>query len=312
MTGARVGVAEEDKVGGTCVVRGCIPKKFMVYASDFAHQFKTAKAYGWSFGKPAFSWRDFLTAKDIEIARLSGVYTANLAKAGAELIRDRARLVGPHEDRAGEGGAHRHRRPDPDRHGRPALGSGETARDRTRHHVGRGLPPARAAQAHPDRRRRLYRGGVRRHLRRHGLGSDPGLSRVQHPARLRRRRARPRHRRVGKARRARDPGRDPRGGRKDPHGPAQPPRRRHRVRDRPGNVRGGAAALREGPGAGGRGRRAHRRRGGQGRRILPHQRPPHLGHRRRHRPDEPDPGGHPRGHRLRRDCIQEQPQEIRL
>jgi glutathione reductase (NADPH) len=96
MTGARVAVAEEDKVGGTCVVRGCIPKKFMVYAADFAHQFKTAKSYGWDVGEPKFSWRDFITAKDIEIARLSGIYTANLGKAGVELIHDRARLVDAH------------------------------------------------------------------------------------------------------------------------------------------------------------------------------------------------------------------------
>jgi glutathione reductase (NADPH) len=96
MTGAKVAVAEEYKVGGTCVVRGCIPKKFMVYASDFAHQFKTAKAYGWSFGEPKFDWREFLTAKDIEIARLSGIYTANLAKAGADLIHGKARLIDAH------------------------------------------------------------------------------------------------------------------------------------------------------------------------------------------------------------------------
>ena len=95
MTGARVAVAEEHEVGGTCVVRGCIPKKFMVYASDFAHQFKTAKSYGWTVDA-AFTWREFLTAKDIEIARLSGIYTANLAKAGAELFHERATLVDPH------------------------------------------------------------------------------------------------------------------------------------------------------------------------------------------------------------------------
>lgn len=95
MTGARVAVAEEHEVGGTCVVRGCIPKKFMVYASDFAHQFKTAKSYGWSVDA-TFNWREFLTAKDIEIARLSGIYTANLAKAGAEMFHERATLIDPH------------------------------------------------------------------------------------------------------------------------------------------------------------------------------------------------------------------------
>ncbi len=96
MLGKRVGVAEEYRVGGTCVIRGCVPKKFMVYASDFSHQFKIAKGYGWTLNAPTFSWRDFITAKDIEIARLSGIYTANLAKAGAELVHGKARLADAH------------------------------------------------------------------------------------------------------------------------------------------------------------------------------------------------------------------------
>src|SRR5215469_15708660 len=95
MTGVRVAVAEEHEVGGTCVVRGCIPKKFMVYASDFAHEFKVAKSYGWHVDA-RFDWREFLTAKDIEIARLSGIYTANLGKAGAELFHERATFIEPH------------------------------------------------------------------------------------------------------------------------------------------------------------------------------------------------------------------------
>jgi glutathione reductase (NADPH) len=96
MLGKRVAVAEEYRVGGTCVVRGCIPKKLMVYASDFAHQFEIARGYGWTLEAPRFSWRDFLTAKDTEIARLSGIYTANLGKAGAELFHARAQLRDAH------------------------------------------------------------------------------------------------------------------------------------------------------------------------------------------------------------------------
>jgi glutathione reductase (NADPH) len=96
MTGARVGVAEEHRVGGTCVIRGCVPKKFMVYASEFSHHFKTAEAYGWSKAESSFDWNGFMTNKDIEIARISGVYVTNLTKAGAELIHDRARLVDAH------------------------------------------------------------------------------------------------------------------------------------------------------------------------------------------------------------------------
>ncbi len=96
MSGARVAVAEEDRVGGTCVIRGCIPKKFMVYASEFASHFKSAEGFGWTVGKPSFDWTTFLERKDIEIARLSGIYVANLQNAGADLIRARATLKDAH------------------------------------------------------------------------------------------------------------------------------------------------------------------------------------------------------------------------
>src|SRR5215469_2898371 len=78
MSGAKVGVAEEHRVGGTCVIRGCVPKKFMVYASEFSSQFKTAEGFGWSKSEATFDWSRFLAAKDAEIARLSGIYVTNL------------------------------------------------------------------------------------------------------------------------------------------------------------------------------------------------------------------------------------------
>ena len=93
--GKRVAIAEEHRVGGTCVIRGCVPKKFMVMASDFAHQFHTAEGYGWTVDA-RFDWSKFLQAKDIEIARLSGIYTANLGKAGVDLINGRAVLKDAH------------------------------------------------------------------------------------------------------------------------------------------------------------------------------------------------------------------------
>ncbi|MFI4965747.1 MAG: glutathione-disulfide reductase [Caulobacterales bacterium] len=96
MSGARVAVAEEDRVGGTCVIRGCVPKKFMVYASEFAHHFKTAKGYGWTVGDAVFDWTEFLAEKDKEIARLSGIYVRNLQNAGAELAHGKARLLDAH------------------------------------------------------------------------------------------------------------------------------------------------------------------------------------------------------------------------
>jgi glutathione reductase (NADPH) len=94
--GARVAVAEEYRVGGTCVIRGCVPKKFMVYASEFEHDFEIARGYGWTLGETRFDWRKFLASKDQEIARLSGIYTANLTKAGADILYGTARFVDAH------------------------------------------------------------------------------------------------------------------------------------------------------------------------------------------------------------------------
>src|SRR5580698_9806157 len=96
MSGAKVGVAEEYRVGGTCVVRGCVPKKFMVYASEFSSAFKTAKGFGWSIPEATFDWPAFLRAKDIEISRLSGIYVTNLQNAGADLSHARAELQDAH------------------------------------------------------------------------------------------------------------------------------------------------------------------------------------------------------------------------
>ncbi|MGR4863652.1 glutathione-disulfide reductase [Caulobacter sp. LARHSG274] len=96
MSGAKVAVAEEYRVGGTCVIRGCVPKKFMVYASEVASQLKTAKGYGWTIGERSFDWKAFLHDKDVEIARLSGIYVTNLQKAGAHLLHGRAQIIDRH------------------------------------------------------------------------------------------------------------------------------------------------------------------------------------------------------------------------
>jgi glutathione reductase (NADPH) len=96
LDGKRVAVAEEHRTGGTCVIRGCVPKKFMVMASDFAHQFQIAEGYGWTIPEPSFDWPAFIQTKDVEIGRLSGIYAANLGKAGAELIHGRAVLKDAH------------------------------------------------------------------------------------------------------------------------------------------------------------------------------------------------------------------------
>jgi glutathione reductase (NADPH) len=92
--GARVMVAEEFRVGGTCVIRGCVPKKLMVYASRFADAFEEAEGFGWHLEKPSFDWRKLVAAKEKEITRLSGLYVQNIEKAGASIYDGRARVAG--------------------------------------------------------------------------------------------------------------------------------------------------------------------------------------------------------------------------
>ena len=85
--GAKVMTAEEYRVGGTCVIRGCVPKKLLAYASRFADDFEDAAGYGWTLpAKPTFSWQKLIGAKDKEIGRLSAIYRTNLGKAGVEIV----------------------------------------------------------------------------------------------------------------------------------------------------------------------------------------------------------------------------------
>ena len=93
--GAKTVVAEEFRPGGTCVIRGCVPKKLYVYASRFADDFRDAAGFGWSVEGARFDWPTLVAAKEREITRLSDIYASNLAKAGAELVRERAAVVGP-------------------------------------------------------------------------------------------------------------------------------------------------------------------------------------------------------------------------
>jgi glutathione reductase (NADPH) len=95
--GARVAVAEEFRIGGTCVIRGCVPKKILVYASRFADSFADADAFGWSVGEVSFDWPTLVAAKEKEITRLSGLYAANLERSKVEIIRERATVAGPQE-----------------------------------------------------------------------------------------------------------------------------------------------------------------------------------------------------------------------
>ena len=94
--GAKTLVAEEGRIGGTCVIRGCVPKKLYVYASRFADDFRDAAGFGWSVGEPTFDWPTLVAAKDKEIGRLSDAYRDNLARSGAKLVEQRATVVDPH------------------------------------------------------------------------------------------------------------------------------------------------------------------------------------------------------------------------
>lgn len=96
LAGQRVGMAEEYRIGGTCVIRGCVPKKFMVYASQFRKTFKAAEGYGWNVENIQFDWTRFQEAMQAEVDRLSGIYMRNLANAGVEVIEERAEFVDPH------------------------------------------------------------------------------------------------------------------------------------------------------------------------------------------------------------------------
>jgi len=97
--GARVAVAEEYRVGGTCVIRGCVPKKLFVYASHFAEDFRDAAGFGWSVPPATFDWPTLIANKDKEIARLESAYAANLARSGAQLIASRAEIIDAHQVR---------------------------------------------------------------------------------------------------------------------------------------------------------------------------------------------------------------------
>lgn len=94
--GKRVAVAEEHRFGGTCVIRGCVPKKLFVYASQFHEHFEDAAGYGWTVGTPSFDWKALIAAKDKEIARLEGLYRRGLESNQAEVIDSRAELVDAH------------------------------------------------------------------------------------------------------------------------------------------------------------------------------------------------------------------------
>ncbi|KAA9130569.1 glutathione-disulfide reductase [Marinihelvus fidelis] len=100
--GARVGICEESRVGGTCVIRGCVPKKLLSYAAHFAEEFEDAAGFGWTVGETRFDWATLVANKDREIDRLEGIYQSLLSGSGVDLVEGRGTLVDPHTVAVGE------------------------------------------------------------------------------------------------------------------------------------------------------------------------------------------------------------------
>lgn len=94
--GARVALCEADRVGGTCVLRGCVPKKLLVYASHLRDELEDAAGYGWTIGDASLDWARLVAAKDAELDRLNGVYLRLLASSGVQVIEGRGVLIDPH------------------------------------------------------------------------------------------------------------------------------------------------------------------------------------------------------------------------
>ncbi len=94
--GAKVAIAEAVRVGGTCVLRGCVPKKLLVYGSGFARDFEDAAGFGWTVGEPSFDWAKLIARKDRELDRLNAIYITMLKSAGVAIVEGRARLLDPH------------------------------------------------------------------------------------------------------------------------------------------------------------------------------------------------------------------------
>src|SRR6478672_1590725 len=103
--GARVLVAEEYRMGGTCVIRGCVPKKLLVYASHIHQEIEDAAGFGWTIQSATFDWPTLIANKDKEIARLEAAYTSNVEKSGARIVKTRAVLEDPHTLRLATGEA---------------------------------------------------------------------------------------------------------------------------------------------------------------------------------------------------------------
>src|SRR5882757_9615462 len=103
--GAKVMVAEEYRMGGTCVIRGCVPKKLFVIGSHVHDEIEDAAGFGWTISNVSFDWAKLVANKDKEIARLEGIYTTNVEKSGAKVVKTRAVFEDAHTPRLATGEA---------------------------------------------------------------------------------------------------------------------------------------------------------------------------------------------------------------
>ena len=176
--GARVMIAEEYRVGGTCVIRGCVPKKLLVYASRFSDEFEDAAGYGWTMSEPTFHWPALIANKDREIARLEAAYKSTLERFNVSLVKSRAMLEDAHTVRLATG----------------ARVRAETILISTGAwpHLGPKIPGiehaissneafhlAGVAKANSDPWRRLHRSGICQYFRGTRYRGDAGISRVK-------------------------------------------------------------------------------------------------------------------------------------
>ena len=137
--GAKVAVAEEYRVGGTCVIRGCVPKKLLVYGAHFAEDLMDARRFGWDVPDCTFDWKTLTDNVFEEVDRINKAYTTTLDSHGVEIINEHAEITGPNSLTLA-GGPRGHRQIHPDRD-RRAAAHPDLSGARIRHHLERGVPP---------------------------------------------------------------------------------------------------------------------------------------------------------------------------
>ena len=157
-------------IGGTCVIRGCIPKKLFVYASHFSEDFEDAAGFGWTVPTTKFDWNVSIANKNKEIARLEGLYRRMSRPPASKSSWTRAVFDDAHTLRLVEADTRRDGRQNPDRHRRPSLARAPAMLPGSEHCItsNEAFHLEELPEAHPDRRRRLYRARIRPYLPRPG------------------------------------------------------------------------------------------------------------------------------------------------